>query len=86
MLFLRIKYGYWKWVGENKSSGLFGVGESSGSASTKSTTQFPVEEFSRIFQTIARIYEEDDVVISLNVTMSKGKGSVLDNGKGKGPA
>ena len=71
-----LKCRFWKWVEE---------GESSGSASTKCTTNFPVEELSRMFQTLAQIYEEDDVEISVNVTMRKGKESVNDHGKGMGP-
>ncbi|XP_052198885.1 protein LEAD-SENSITIVE 1-like isoform X1 [Diospyros lotus] len=72
-----IKCGFWKWVEE---------GESSGSASAKSTTNFSVKELSCMFQTQAQIYEKDDVEIPVNVTVHKGKRSVNDHSKGKGLA
>ena len=70
---------YFKWTDEcpeNKTGGVYDEGESSGGASTKSSTTKEVEEeLARLVQRLACISEEKDVEISLNVTIRKGKGN-----------
>ncbi|KAL2552395.1 uncharacterized protein Fot_06014 [Forsythia ovata] len=48
-------------------------GESSCICSAKSAPKDELEDFSRVFKSLARISEEEDVEISLNLTIHKGK-------------
>ncbi|KAL2519241.1 Zinc finger protein [Abeliophyllum distichum] len=75
--------GYFKWsddVGEG--SGDYDVGESSAISSGRNAAKDEIEDLSRIFKTLARISEEKDVEISVNVTIRKGKGTAEENNQG----
>ncbi|KAL2533972.1 Zinc finger protein [Abeliophyllum distichum] len=74
--------GYFKWSDDNLNS-AYDVGESSGVASGSSTTKDEIEELSNIFKVFAQITERQDVEISVNVTIRKGKGRTEENNKGK---
>ncbi|KAL2487404.1 Zinc finger protein [Abeliophyllum distichum] len=81
-------YGYFKWsdVSPIQKSVRY-EGDSSGVSSVASVDN-PVQtkDLSRIFKMFARISEEEeDVEISLNVTIQKGKYIAEENGKRKGP-
>lgn len=78
---------YFKWAdecpqkkadafGEQVNGGVYEEGESSGGVSGKSSaTEEVEEELTRLVQRLARISEEKDVEISLNLTIRKGKGN-----------
>ena len=61
---------------EQPSGGVYEEDESSGVASTKSSTTEDIkEDIVRAFRFLALISEEEDVEISLNVTFRKRKGN-----------
>ncbi|KAL2486568.1 Zinc finger protein [Abeliophyllum distichum] len=74
--------GYFKWSDE-KLNGAYHVGESSGVGTGSPTAKAEIEELSRIFNIFAQITERQDVEISVNVTIRKGKGCMVENEKGK---
>ncbi|KAL2459103.1 DNA-directed RNA polymerase 1B [Forsythia ovata] len=74
--------GNFKWSDDNLNSD-YDVGESSSVASGSSTAKDEIEELSRIFKIFAQITERQDVEISVNVIIHKGKGSTDENNKGK---
>ncbi|KAL2517222.1 Zinc finger protein [Abeliophyllum distichum] len=74
--------GYFKWSDDNLN-GANDVGESSGIASGSPTAKNEIEELSRIFKIFAQIIEQQDVEISINVTIHKGKSCTEKNNKGK---
>ncbi|KAL2527713.1 Zinc finger protein [Abeliophyllum distichum] len=74
--------GYFKWSDDNLS-GAYDVGESSGVASGRSRAKDEMEKLSRIFKIFARIFEQQDVDISVNVTIHKDKRSTEENNKRK---
>ncbi|KAL2517282.1 Zinc finger protein [Abeliophyllum distichum] len=76
--------GYFKWSNDNQSSCAYVVGESSGVSSGTSAVKHEVEDLSRILKIFARISEEEDVEISVNVAIRKGQGSAEVNNKEKG--
>ncbi|KAL2543099.1 Uncharacterized protein Adt_04077 [Abeliophyllum distichum] len=65
------KYGYFKWS-EGQSIGMYDEGESSGVSLDKSVAKDKIEDLSRIIKVFARISEEEDVEISLNITIRWG--------------
>ncbi|KAL2510673.1 Zinc finger protein [Abeliophyllum distichum] len=73
--------GFFKWsdVAPKKEIVMY-EGESSCICSAKSTPKNDVEDFSRMFKSLARISEEKNVEISLNLTIRKGKSNVEENG------
>ncbi|KAL2519061.1 Zinc finger protein [Abeliophyllum distichum] len=74
--------GYFKWSDDN-FNGAYDVGESSGVVSGSPTVKDEIKELSRIFKIFAQITERQDVELSVNVTIHKGKGSTEENNKGK---
>ncbi|KAL2538630.1 uncharacterized protein Fot_20021 [Forsythia ovata] len=86
--------GYFKWSNvspkkktvmyEDQSSGTYVESESSGVSLAKSEAKDDIEDLSRIFKFLARIFEEEYIEISLNITIHKKKGNAEDNGKEKG--
>ncbi|KAL2461138.1 Zinc finger protein [Abeliophyllum distichum] len=74
--------GYFKWSDENLN-GAYDVGESSGVGVGRPTAKAEIEDLSRIFKLFAQITERQDVEISVNLTIRKGKGSTEENDKGK---
>ncbi|KAL2528890.1 Alpha-dioxygenase 2 [Forsythia ovata] len=50
---------------------MYDEGKSSGVSLDKSAAKYEIEDLSRIFKVFARISEEEDVEISLNITIRK---------------
>ncbi|KAL2483032.1 uncharacterized protein Fot_44476 [Forsythia ovata] len=73
--------GYFK-LSDDNLNGAYDVGESSGVASGSPTAKDKIKELSRIFKIFAHISERQDVEISINVIIRKGKSSAEDNNKG----
>ncbi|XP_022855538.1 uncharacterized protein LOC111376775 [Olea europaea var. sylvestris] len=78
-----LKCGFWEWCKE---------GESSGKAKDV-VVMFPkpdpidsVDDMSRMFQSQVRLNDEQELHISVNVTIQTGNSSTEWNTKGKGPA
>lgn len=82
-----VECGYFKWgdecpqkkpdtFGEQASGGVYDEGESSGVVLAKSSaTKEMKQDMAQVFKLLARIFEEEDVEISLNLTIHKGKGN-----------
>ncbi|OVA13766.1 zinc finger protein [Macleaya cordata] len=62
--------GFFKW----SDSSHHEESESSGAISDESVTEGAMDDLSRIFKNLARISEKEDVEISFQVTIRKGKG------------
>ncbi|KAL2518198.1 Zinc finger protein [Abeliophyllum distichum] len=77
--------GFFKWsdVALKKEIVMY-EGESSCICSAKSVPKDDVEDISCMFKSLARISEEKNVEISLNLTIHKGKTNTEENGKEKG--
>ncbi|KAL2543985.1 uncharacterized protein Fot_13218 [Forsythia ovata] len=76
--------GYFKWSDDKQVNCAYDVGEASGVSSGTNAAKNEVEDLSRILKLFARISEEEDVEISVNVTIRKGKGSAEVNNVEKG--
>ncbi|KAL2489786.1 DNA-directed RNA polymerase 1B [Forsythia ovata] len=78
-------YRFFKWsnVAPKKKIVMY-EGESSCICSAKFVPKDDVEDISRMFKSLARIFEEKKVEISLNLTIHKGKTNAEENGKEKG--
>ncbi|KAL2550658.1 uncharacterized protein Fot_12188 [Forsythia ovata] len=77
--------GFFKWsdVAPKKEIVMY-EGESSCICLAKSVHKDDVEDILRMFNSLARISEEKNVEISLNLTIRKGKTNAEENGKEKG--
>ncbi|KAL2524179.1 Zinc finger protein [Abeliophyllum distichum] len=76
--------GYFKWSNDiGESSGDYDVSESSGILSDRNTVKDEIEDLSLIFKILAPISEQEDVEISVNVTICKDKESAEENNTGK---
>ncbi|XP_022856067.1 uncharacterized protein LOC111377240 [Olea europaea var. sylvestris] len=73
------KCGFFEWVNQGESSEESSVtNEALNAVATEE-----VENLSSMFNTLARIFDERDLEINLNITFRKGKGSSKGNGKAK---
>ena len=72
------KCGYFKWD-EGESSGS----DKSSNSSDKSGNKVDTEDLARLLKMCAQISDEDDVEISLNITIRKGNGTVHKKEKEK---
>jgi len=74
------KCGFFKWdEGESSERGS----DKSGNSSDKLGSKVNTEDLVRLLKMCAQISDEDDMEISLNITIQKGNGTVHKKGKEK---